>query len=131
MKKTKEQLKQEIADLEQRLEPLQKELHSLYESESEDTEAKIKRCQAMKDKFSPDELRYAATARCMCGSGLAYPKNSSSRGSWYCSAILTGEAERGSSHDSGFPFAFYEIKSEEQPSANGQTTRSLEEVKQS
>jgi hypothetical protein len=80
----------------------------------------------MKDKFSPDELRYAAISRCKCGAGLAYPKNSSPRGSWYCSAILTGQAERGSSHDSSFPFAFYEIKSEDQPSANGQTTRPKE-----
>ena len=123
MKKTKEQLKQEIADLEQQLDPLQKELQSIYEAEGEDTEAKIKRCEMMKDKFSPDELRYAATSRCKCGAGMAYPKNSSPRGSWYCSAILTGQAERGSSHDSSFPFAFYEIKSEDQPSANGKTTR--------
>jgi len=126
MKKTKEQLKQEIADLEQQLEPLQKELQSIYEAEGENTEAKIKQCEMMKDKFSPDELRYAATSRCKCGAGLAYPKNSSPRGSWYCSVILTGQAERGSSHDSSFPFTFYEIKSEHQPSANGQTTRPKE-----
>lgn len=126
MKKTKEQLKQEIAELEQRLKPLEEELRSIYEAESEDVETKIKRCEIMKDKFSSDELIYAATSRCMCGAGLAYPKNSSPRGSWYCSAILTGQAESRSSHDSGYPFAFYEIKSEDQSSANGQTTRPKE-----
>ncbi len=126
MKKTKEQLNQEISDLKKQLEPLEKELRSIYEAEGEDVEAKIKRCNMLQDKFSPDELRYAATSRCLCGAGFAYPKNSSPRGSWYCSAILTGKAERGSSHDSSLPFAFYEIKSEDQPSANGQTTRPKE-----
>lgn len=123
MKKTKEQLQHEISALEKQLKPLEAELHAIYEAEGEDVEAKIKRCEMLQDKFSPDELMYSATTRCMCGAGLACPKNSSPRGSWYCSAILTGQAERGSSHDSAFPFAFYEIKSEDQPSAGGQTTR--------
>jgi hypothetical protein len=123
MKKTKEQLQKEISDLQNQLKPLEKELAEIYHDEGEDAEAKIKRCHSLLDKFSPDELRYAAASRCKCGAGLAYPKNSSPRGSWHCSAILTGTAERGTEHDSGFPFAFYEIKSEEQPSANGMTTR--------
>lgn len=123
MAKTKEQLRSEIDELNKQLKPLEKELSDIYEDEANDTEAKIARCQVMQDKFLPDELIYAATNRCLCGAGLAYPKNTSPRGSWYCSSILIGTAERGTSHDSGFPFAFYEIKSENQPSANGLTTR--------
>lgn len=81
--------------------------------------------------FTDDQLRYAATARCRCGAGLAYPKEISHRqpakgfgGAWFCSDVLTNRVpfEEGK-HDAGLPFAFYEIKSEEQPSANGRTTR--------
>ena len=86
--------------------------------------------------FTDDQLRYAATARCHCGAGLAYaPTDPGVPGSvfkgpseWDCSDILTGRAiERGQAgavlHDEPAPFAFYEIKSEDQPSARGATTR--------
>jgi hypothetical protein len=76
----------------------------------------------------PDELTYAATARCPCGAGLAYddtcvqdPFNGPSY--WDCSAILLGTADRDAQHTDRLPFAFYEIKSEGQPSALGATTR--------
>lgn len=82
-----------------------------------------------------DELLYAATARCCCGAGLAYAPTDKGTGpfkgpsQWDCSDILTGRAipsgQPGSvKHDEPAPFAFYEIKSENQPSANGATTRS-------
>lgn len=72
-------------------------------------------------------LIYAATARCMCGAGLAYEPGKSTM-QWDCSKILLGEAiprgQEGSvMHDDVYPFVFYEIKSETQPSAQGQTTR--------
>jgi hypothetical protein len=61
---------------------------------------------------------------------LAYPKDKpltevSCRD---CSDILTGRAlmkdpECKVLHSGKMPFAFYEIKSEDQPSANGATTR--------
>lgn len=85
--------------------------------------------------FSDDELIYAATARCQCGAGLAYSPQDENPdlpykgpSAWDCSDILTGRAAKvGESghvqHDDIAPFAFYEIKSEEQPSANGMTTR--------
>lgn len=78
------------------------------------------------------KLVYAATARCPCGAGLAYDKKGESgrpiEGYWDCSAILLGEAipsgEPGSvQHTARLPFVFYEIKGENQPSANGTTTR--------
>jgi hypothetical protein len=94
--------------------------------------------------FTDDQLTYAAHSRCQCGAGLAYPSKAASIRQlkqwqpdsvfvmwdhWDCSDILTGRAipmgESGSKMHSGqLPFAFYEIKSENQPSVNGATTRS-------
>lgn len=84
--------------------------------------------------WKDSELRYAATARCACGAGLAYapgdPGKPPFRGpsEWECSDILTGRAipsgQPGSkTHDEPAPFVFYEIKDETQPSASGATTR--------
>jgi hypothetical protein len=79
--------------------------------------------------FAENELRYAATSRCPCGAGLAYPAHTTDlHGAWDCSAILTGRAipsgqEGAVQHTDRLPFAFYKVKSEDQPSANGATTR--------
>lgn len=81
--------------------------------------------------LKPDDLVYAATHRCPCGAGLAYAngaKHPSGRpitGYWDCSAILLGTADPASRtvHTAQLPFAFYEIKGENQPSAQGATTR--------
>ncbi len=81
-------------------------------------------------------MTFAATARCPCGAGLAYDDSCEEppfRGPsyWDCSAILLGDAvpsgQPGAvSHTDHLPFAFYEIKSEGQPSAQGRTTRPVE-----
>lgn len=81
--------------------------------------------------YTDAQLRYAATARCPCGAGLAYPKDSGIQGAWDCADILTGRAipkDRPGfkQHTAALPFAFYEVKSEDQPSANGATTRPAE-----
>lgn len=80
-------------------------------------------------------LIYASAARCPCGAGLAYDPSDTGEGTpfkgpsaWECSAILLGTAipsgQPGSvTHTDKLPFAFYEIKSESQPSARGRTTR--------
>lgn len=73
-------------------------------------------------RFAADELTFAARSRCKCGLGLAYPNDTGMHGSWDCSGVLLGAAAKDQPHDS-LPFAFYEIKSENQPSANGATTR--------
>lgn len=85
-----------------------------------------------KEVYTDDDLRYAAYARCECGAGLAYPKGMSFQdvSSWDCSDILTGRAKPGTKHSAKYPFAFYEIKSEDQPSANGATTRRAIETKE-
>lgn len=75
-------------------------------------------------KYSDDELIYAAYSRCPCGAGMAYVKNpSSDMRYWDCSNILKGIADVKVMHTGELPFAFYEVKSENQPSAYGATTR--------
>lgn len=74
--------------------------------------------------YTDRELEYAATARCRCGAGLAYPEDvadSMAIGAWLCSAVLKGATP--DDHDS-YPFAFYKIR--EETSINngpGMTTR--------
>jgi hypothetical protein len=86
-----------------------------------------------------ERMIFSAHARCHCGAGLAYdPADPGDPGSpfkgptaWRCADIILFKglgAERqaavqAATHDRGFPFATYEIKSENQPSANGATTR--------
>lgn len=85
----------------------------------------------MKKPLRDEDLIYAAAARCPCGAGLAYRRNAGPFGDkahWDCSDILTGRAipsgqPGAKTHTDRLPFAFYEIKSERQPSANGATTR--------
>lgn len=100
--------------------------------------------------YKPEELNYAAGARCDCGAGLAYPEEDVARGRnrvWVCSALLKGEVafDKDTWGNSGFlvrkvlgddgkehaayPFAFYDVKSERQPSAGGRTTRPDDEDK--
>lgn len=83
------------------------------------------------------DLTYAATARCRaCGAGLAYAEDRPTLpfmipSQWDCSAVLLGEVvDNVAAHDA-YPFAFYEIKSEDQPSANGRSTRPAEPMGQS
>lgn len=87
----------------------------------------------MTKSWTEDDLTYAATSRCPCGAGLAYgpmcvepPFKGPSY--WDCSDILLGRAipsgQPGAvEHTAKLPFTFWEIKSENQPSARGATTR--------
>jgi hypothetical protein len=86
----------------------------------------------LRAKKLSDRLVYAAYNRCPCGAGLAHdpayedPESvfrGPLSGFWDCSAILLGTADKGVTHTGKLPFAFYEIKSEQQPSAGGATTR--------
>lgn len=77
--------------------------------------------------MKPEQLLYAACTVCPCGAGLAYPPSTAGvHGEWACSRVLLGEVPAGDAHPT-YPFAFYEIKSEGQPSANGATTRPAEQ----
>lgn len=86
----------------------------------------------LKAKPLTDRLIFAAHSRCPCGAGLAYdpcfedansPFAGPLSGYWDCSAILLGTADQKVQHTAKLPFAFYEVLSEQQPSANGATTR--------
>lgn len=92
-------------------------------AEAEAVAKRIKKAMLGNGDFTPFELLYAATFRCRCGAGMAYPEDTGSAGSWYCSAILHGQASRDVDHTPAHPFAFYEPKSESQPSAYGASTR--------
>jgi hypothetical protein len=73
--------------------------------------------------FEEPELIYAAFARCDCGAGYAYPKECGFGGYWECSEILKRTHNKEAKHSPQLPFSFYEVKSEDQPSARGATTR--------
>jgi hypothetical protein len=121
--KRKDYLLQQIQNLESQIESLRKEYNEIVKSESVDINDKIHECHMLQFKFEKDDLVFAATDRCECGHGYAYPKNIGIHGHWYCSGILLGLVEKGSTHSGEKSFMIYEIKSEDQPSANGKTTR--------
>lgn len=73
-----------------------------------------------------ERLVYAATARCHCKAGMAY--DPAGGDFWDCSAILLGTASANVKHEARLPFAFWEVKSEKQPSAYGATTRPQKEA---
>jgi hypothetical protein len=120
---SKEELQKKIDELKRELSPLEELEREMYRREVEETEAKVKRSLKKEFSFDDEDLIYSAYARCTCGAGYAYPKKIGIHGAWHCSAILTGKAEAGSAHDGELPFSFYEIKSEQQPSAKNATTR--------
>ena len=102
-------------------------------------EARREQCAEGRQRPLAERLRYAAYTRCRCGAGMAYDLfgasdgihddgTSAADGYWECSAILLGAAVQSGfpgavTHEARWPFAFYEIKSEDQPSAQGATTR--------
>jgi len=119
----KEEVVAKLNELEAQMAPLRNELHDIHLKEVEDTDKRIKLAERGKGDFKPEELRYASHVRCECGAGMAYPVNVGFRGAWICSNILLGKASTKALHTGSLPFSMYEIKSEDQPSANGATTR--------
>lgn len=79
--------------------------------------------------YTDKELTYAATGRCKCGAGLAYPLDypldtdeALKLGAWVCSKVLKGEA-LADQHDH-LPFAFWKVREETSiNNASGATTR--------
>lgn len=122
MSKTYAEQQEEIKAAESKLDQMRKDVHETWLREQ-------------RERPLLERLTFAATARCPCGAGLPYdPAEEGGDGpfcgpsAWDCSAILLGTAipngRPGSvTHTDKLPFAFYEIKSENQPSAFGATTR--------
>jgi hypothetical protein len=90
--------------------------------------------------FTDKELLYAATARCRCGAGLAYPHDTETAlqfRSWICSAVLKGQTDGEKAYAPPFlsivvtegkhdqlPFAFYKVREESSVNnTGGWTTR--------
>ena len=99
------------------------EIINLYGKQSiENFKARWERFEKQGEYFTDEDLRYSAGARCdKCGAGLAYPKGCDGFHQWTCSNVLKGiGTDKG---HGAYPFAFYEIKSEEQSSAYGHSTR--------
>jgi transcription elongation factor Elf1 len=92
-------------------------------AEAERTKQRLSDIALGKNHFTVYELSFSAYAVCKCGAGLAYPDGIGMHGAWYCSAYLLGNDAKPAIKHEIFPFAFYEIKSESQPSAEGWTTR--------
>lgn len=128
MQTEKEQLQNQIKQKKAELKPLEDKLRDIYKQEEEVARTRVTQAEAGKGDFKLDELIFSATNRCACGAGIAYPKDIGVWGSWICSDILRGLAiaagkEGSKQHSSNLPFSMYEIKSEDQPSANSMTTR--------
>ncbi len=79
---------------------------------------------ATQQQFSDYDLLYAATARCACGAGLAYPFDRDRRpmSAWMCSAVLKDEASDGQ-HDA-LLWSLYKVREETSiNNTSGLTTR--------
>jgi hypothetical protein len=127
----KEQLQKEIEEIDLLKKPKEERLRQILSDEEKEIKERVNLAKQLKASFRLDELVFSAGARCSCGAGLAYPKGIGGCGQWTCSDILLGRAKPSGdpdakTHDGDLPFAFYEVKSENQPSAYGQTTRPKE-----
>lgn len=85
-------------------------------------------------KYTLEDLIFSSESRCKCGAGLAYPKDGSQPdessvfkigSDWWCYIVLTGAPDPHGFTDKHqiFPFSLYKVKSEDQPSACGLSTR--------
>lgn len=105
------------------IERIKRSMESLFSGEIETVK--------VPDALTEADLIYSATVRCPCGAGVAYwrgAKAYTETGYWDCSDILLGRAipqgqDGAKTHTGRLPFVFYDIKSENQPSAFGRTTR--------
>lgn len=104
----------------------EKIIHEYAKQSIKKFEARWERFQKQGEYFKDDDLTYSAEAKCdKCGAGLAHPKDCGGFHQWTCSTVLKGIGTDGG--HGAYPFAFYEIKSEEQPSARGCSTRPKKE----
>lgn len=83
-------------------------------------------------QLTESDLIYAAYSKCPYGAGLAYVRGIGINGYWDCSDILLGRAKTKEEpghvqHTGRMPFIFWEVLSEDQPSAKGATTRPKQE----
>lgn len=104
---------------------VEKIIAAFMKEQAEAFQERFKRFESGAEPFKDEDLIYSAETLCPCGHGIAYPKGCGGFHHWDCSAILKGIADRSVQHTGQLPFTFYEVKSEQQPSANGATTRGV------
>ena len=114
---TEDQYKEAVAQKEL----AKKTIEAYHRQKAEEFEGRWERWK-QGEAFTDVDLIYSARARCNCGAGLAYPKDCNIRHQWTCGDVLTHRVSTNKGHDV-FPFMAYDIKSEQQPSAQGATTR--------
>jgi hypothetical protein len=78
-----------------------------------------------KKHYNDEDLFYSRVALCPCGHGLAYIKECGSQRFWDCSAIFKGIADLTIEHSAQLPFAFYDIKGEQDYNGKVSTTRGV------
>lgn len=100
----------------------EKVIQQYHKESSEKFKARWERFDKHGEYFTDLELVYSSHARCdKCGAGMAYPKGCDPFHQWTCSNVLKGIGmDKG---HQALPFTMYEVKSEDQPNANGATTR--------
>lgn len=99
-----------------------------HANREQETHWRILQAKSGHGDFKPLELHYAASMRCVCGHGMAYPNGIGMGGAWYCSAILKGVADCSVEHSPEHPFSFWSIKSEDQCyRVGGRSTRPADE----
>ena len=97
-------------------------IDTYFKEKDEQFKARWKEFDEHRQPFTDDELRYSAYDRCKkCNAGLAYPIDCGGHHQWTCSNVLK-DIGTDKGHDA-FLFIMYSIKSEDQPSCNGNTTR--------
>jgi len=75
-------------------------------------EARHERYRKGLQPYTEDELYFSRDKRCDCGYGLAYPNSCGPGHEWDCAGILMGVADPTYTHTAVLPFAFYDIKGE-------------------
>ena len=111
------------------LEDAQRTISSFQKQQTQDFKLCWEKFEHCEQPFTDDELVYAASARCeKCNAGLAYPKQCGGDHQWTCSNVLKCIG-RDKNH-TALSFIMYEVKSENQPSAMGRTTRPKKEDSQ-
>lgn len=68
----------------------------------------------MTKTYFDKELLYAATGRCKCGAGLAYPldyEDAMRMQAWVCSRVLKGEVSMSTNHEA-FAFSMWKVREE-------------------
>ncbi|GAB1376888.1 hypothetical protein MASR1M48_17400 [Lactococcus petauri] len=107
-------------------EACEKIMHEYHVQQNEIANKRYKEFQEGNAPYTDEELYYSRESLCPCGHGLAYVKKCGSEQKyWDCSAILKGIADSSVQHTGQLPFAFYDVKGEQEYEGQVRTTRGV------